>query len=45
MFSNYFWASNMTSVLFCNSDFSAIGDFEKGVCETKCGKEDGGQGD
>ena len=44
MISNYFWTSNMASILFCNSDFSSIGSSIKGVCEAKCGKEDGGQG-
>ena len=45
MISNCFWASNMASVLFCNSVFSSSGGSEKGVCEAKCGKEDDGQGD
>jgi len=45
MISNYFWGSNMASILFCNSDFSLIGGSEKRVFEVKCGKEDGGQGD
>ena len=34
----------MASILFCISEFSSIGSSEKGVCETKYGKEDGGQG-
>ena len=45
MISNCFWTSNIDSLLFYNSDFSSIGDSEKGLCEAKCEKKDGGQGD
>jgi len=44
MISNYFWASNMASILFCNSVFSSSSGSEKGVCEVKCEKEHDGQG-
>jgi len=39
MFSNYFWAFIISSKLLCNSDFSAIGGSEKGICEASVGKK------
>ena len=39
MISNYFWASNMTSIPFCSSDFSSIDGSEKSVCEANVGKK------
>ena len=45
MILNCYWASNMTSIFFYNSEFSLIDSSGKRVFEAECGKEDGGQDD